>query len=161
MGGVDGLDGAQIVTFSPDGNFTYITGYDDHAISWYERNASSGALVFTGLSQKTNGLDGLDGANGIALSPDGNHAYAVGFDDDSVSWFDRNVQSGYLSYGGVLKDGMDGVDGLNYANSVSLSSDGNHVYATGNIDDAVSWFDRNATTGALTLVASGIVIAAV
>ena len=49
-----------------------------------------------------------------------------------------------------MKDGVDGVDGLNDARSVTLSSDGNHAYVTGQSDDAVSWCERNATTGALT-----------
>ena len=33
---------------------------------------------------------------------------------------------------------------------MTLSSDGNHAYVTGNIDDAVSWYERSASTGALT-----------
>ena len=49
----------------------------------------------------------------------------------------------------MLKDGVDGVDGLDGARIVSLSSDGDHAYVTGQDDDAVSWYERNATTGAL------------
>ena len=49
----------------------------------------------------------------------------------------------------MLKDGVGGVNGLNYAYSVTLSADGNHAYVTGRIDDAVSWFTRNPVTGAL------------
>ena len=47
-----------------------------------------------------------------------------------------------------MKDGVDGVDGLNIANGVTLSSDGTRV--TGINDYAVSWYERNASTGALT-----------
>ena len=30
-----------------------------------------------------------------------------------------------------------------------MSKDGKHVYVNGSQDDSVSWFDRNASTGAL------------
>ena len=39
---------------------------------------------------------------------------------------------------------------LDDAGSVTLSSDGNHAYVAANHDHSVSWFERNATTGALT-----------
>ena len=49
-----------------------------------------------------------------------------------------------------MKDGVDGVDGLRGARDVAISSDGKHVYAVAAADDGISWYDRNATTGALT-----------
>ena len=49
-----------------------------------------------------------------------------------------------------MQDGVDGVDGLDGAQSVTLSADGKHAYVAGFFDDAVSWFERNASTGALT-----------
>ena len=101
------------------------------------------------LKGGANGVDGLDYAKSVTLSSDGNHAYVTGSSDDAVSWFEINASTGALSYGGVLKDGVDGVDGLNGANSVSLSSDGKHAYVTGYNDAAVSWYERNASTGAL------------
>ena len=36
-----------------------------------------------------------------------------------------------MTYGGKLKDGLDGVDGLDGSYNVSLSSDGNYAYVTG------------------------------
>ena len=92
------------------------------------------------------GVDGLNGAYGITLSADGNHAYVTGFLEDSISWYERNASTGALTYGGVLKDGVNGVEGLNGANGIALSADGNHAYVTGRYDDAVSWYERNAST---------------
>ena len=57
-------------------------------------------------------MDGLAGAQNVKLSPDGNHAYVTGINDHAVSWFDRNGTTGILTYGGTLKDGVNGVDGL-------------------------------------------------
>ena len=141
------------VTLSLDGKHAYVTGYDDDAVSWYDRNASTGALTYGGMLQDgVNGVDGLNGAHGVTLSVDGNHAYVLWeFDHGgAVSWYDRNASTGALTYGGVLKDGVNGVDGLNSARDVTLSLDGNHAYVTGYNDDAVSWYERNASTGALT-----------
>ena len=85
----------------------------------------------------------------VTLSSDGNHAYATGQSDDAMSWYERNASTGALTYGGMLKDGVDGVDGLNGAYIVTLSSDGKHAYVAGINDDAVSWFTRDPVTGAL------------
>ena len=148
--GVDGLDGAGGVTLSADGNHAYVTGFLDDAVSWYERNSSTGALSYGGmLKDGVGGVDGLDGACSVTLSSDGNHAYVTGNDDNAVSWYERNSSTGALSYGGMLKDGVGGVDGLDGACSVTLSSDGNHAYVTGSNDNAVSWYERNSSTGAL------------
>ena len=149
--GVVGLDGAIGVTLSADGNHVYVAGKDDNAVSWYERNATTGALTYGGMLQDgVNGVDGLNGARGLALSADGNHIYITGATDDAVSWYERNASTGALTYGGMLKDGVNGVDGLNGAWNMILSADGKHAYVTGYTDDAVSWYDRNASTGALT-----------
>ena len=53
----------------------------------------------------------------------------------SVSWYERNVTTGALTYGGVLKHGENGVDGLAGAMGVTLSSDGNHAYVTAQYND--------------------------
>ena len=119
-------------------------------MSWYERNASTGALTYGGMLK-----DGVNGGTAwMRLGSDPvngrKHAYVTGYDDDAVSWFERNASTGALTYGGMLKDGVNGVDGLDGARSVTLSSDGNQAYVTGYDDDAVSWYERNASTGALT-----------
>ena len=134
------------MSLSSDGNHAYVTAYNDHAVSWYERNASNGALTYGGmLKDGVNGVDGLDGARSVTLSSDGNHAYVVAYTDDAVSWYERNASTGALTYGGMLKDGVNGVDGLDGAYSVTLSSDGNHAYVAASADDAVSWYERNAS----------------
>ena len=107
-----GLDGAYSVTLSSDGNHAYVAASIDYAVSWYERNASTGALTHGGmLKDGVNGVDGLDRARSVTLSSDGNHAYVAAYTDDAVSWYERNASTGALTFGGVLKDGVNGVDG--------------------------------------------------
>jgi len=95
------------------------------------------------------GISGLNRVNDIALSPDGLHLYAVGFNDNSLVVFSRNVKQGTLNFAQILIDGSNGVDGLAAASSVAVSPDGAFVYATGFSDNAISVFSRNPTTGAL------------
>ena len=152
-GGVDGLDGALSVTLSPDGKHAYVTGEYDDAVSWYVRDASTGALTYGGmLKDGVDGVEGLNAAKSVTLSSDGKHAYVTGFLDRAVSWYERNVSTGALTFGGMLKDGVNGVDGLLGVTSMTLTSDGDHAYVTGADDDAVSWYERNASTGALSFL---------
>ena len=37
VNGVDGLDGARGVKLSADGNFAYVIGNTDDAVSWYQK----------------------------------------------------------------------------------------------------------------------------
>ena len=58
----------------------------------------------------------LGGAYGVTLSSDGNHAYVTGrWMTTQVSWYERNASTGALIYGGMLEDGVNGVDGLDEA----------------------------------------------
>ena len=138
------------VILSTDGQYAYVTDFDNSS-QLVQRNASYGALTYGGLLRDgVGGVDGLSGAFEVTLSPDGQHAYVAAGTDNSVSWFERNASSGALTYGGLLRDGVGGVDGLSGAFGVILSTDGQYAYVTGMNDNAVSWFERNASSGALT-----------
>ena len=118
VNGVDSLYGAH--SDSVIGRESrHVAAYSDSAVSWYERNATTGALTYGGmLKDGVNGVDGLWCVS-VTLSSDGNHAYVAASSDDAVSWFERNATTGELTYGGILKDGVNGVDGLMvYSDSV-------------------------------------------
>ena len=151
LNGVDGLFSPRSVKFSPSEKHLYVAAAGDNSVSWFERNASTGALSFGGmLKDGLNGVDGLDGAFQLTASPDGRFMYVVAVFDNSVSWYERNASTGALTYGGMLKDGLNGVDGLDGAESITTSPDGSYVYIAACNDDSVSWFTRDPVTGALT-----------
>jgi len=58
----------------------------------------------------------------------------------------------FLNFVEVQREGVGEVTGLNRVWSVTVSPDGEHVYATGYLDDALVVFSRDGTTGKLTLV---------
>ncbi len=147
------LHGVSGIQVSPDGEFAYATGYFSDAIAVFSRNPTTGALTFV-QQQKDNtaGVDGLDGASSITLSPDGKFVYATGDNDNAIAVFSRNATTGLLTFVEFQKDSVGGVDGLRDARSLSLSPDGKFVYAVGEGDDGIAVFSRNATTGRLTFV---------
>ena len=117
--------------------------------------AASSARATDGLRyvemQKTdvNGVPPLNGARGVALSPDGRHLYAVAKTDDAIVVFSRDNATGHLTLvesqtHATASDGLDG------ASAVTVSPDGLHVYVASYVDDSVVAFSRNADTGALT-----------
>ena len=69
--------------------------------------------------------------------------------DDAISMFERNASSGELTYLGIVKDGVDGVDGLDAVIGLDMSADGQFLYSVSAADDAISWFEINATDGTL------------
>ncbi len=147
--GISGLDGNAAVAVSPDGNFVYAAGNNDDAIVVFERDDVSGMLTFVQEIEDASATDGLNGINGIAISADGNYVYTTGFWDKTIVLFTRNPNTGMLTYVERWKDGLQGVDGLNGANYVTISPDGNNVYVTSFWDNAVAVFDVGAS-GSLT-----------
>ncbi|XP_060077784.1 uncharacterized protein LOC132557315 [Ylistrum balloti] len=149
--GVDGLAGAYTITVSPDGKNVYVAGSTDDALAVFDRDTTTGALTYsTNFKDGVNGVDGLEGAIFIAVSPDGENVYVAGFDDDALAVFNRDTTTGALAYNAVFKDNQGEVDGLNEAFSVTVSPDGKNVYVAGFEDDALAVFNRDTETGALT-----------
>ncbi|MEH2377112.1 beta-propeller fold lactonase family protein [Nostoc sp.] len=104
---------------------------------------------------KKNGIDGVNGlagADSVTVSPDGKFLYASGYFDSAVAVFARNADTGKLSFVEFQQDGINGVDGLANASSVTVSPDGKFLYASGYFDSAVAVFARNADTGKLSFM---------
>jgi 6-phosphogluconolactonase (cycloisomerase 2 family) len=155
IGGVDGLDGTEALALSPDGAHLYAAGLLDNAVAVFSRDAGTGELTFVEAEfDGAGGVNGLAGANSVAVSPDGGHVYVAGRFDDAVAVFQRNAANGTLTFLDVEIDGAGGVDGLTDVTSVAVSPDGEHVYAASNGDQAVAIFDRGPATGLLTFVTS-------
>ncbi|MEK7256836.1 MAG: beta-propeller fold lactonase family protein [Bacteroidota bacterium] len=139
------------VACSPDGDFLYVSGAYEWSIRTYSRNQATGALTPASMVQDgVGGVDGLAGVYYIALSPDGKNLYCAGYQDNALAVFNRNAGDGSLSFSTALFDGVGGVDGIQGANGVTVSGDGNRVFVTGALENAVQGFHRNNITGSLT-----------
>lgn len=141
------------IALSPDGSHAYVTAIGGNAISVYARSRTTGLLTFLEAHRDgENGVDGLAAARSAAVSPDGAHVYAASFLDGAVAIFSRNPSTGRLAFGGLVKDGVGGVDGLDGASGVAVAPDGAHVYVTAEFESALTVFARDAATGALSFV---------
>ena len=173
-GCVDGkaLDGPNAVAVSPDGLNVYVTSGLSEAVAVFDREPSTGALTQRigtegcwsedGSAGACSNGRGLQGANGVAVSPDGMNVYVTAFasGEGSLGVFDRNIITGELTQkagtagcisdlgtGGSCTNGtaLDGISG------VAVSPDGRNVYATAEApSSAIAVFDRNPSTGTLT-----------
>lgn len=135
------------VAFSRDGRRLILAGGD--VLFVYDRDPASGGIEFLG------GFDGaIEPAPGLAGACDvepvgffGDSLFVASEGDGSLASFDVAA----LRFVGRARDGEGPVAGLAQANSVLVSSDGNHVYAAGATDDAVTAFSRaKDLAGALT-----------
>ena len=137
--GINGLDGARAVAVSADGTQVFVASLRDNALVVFDRNADTGELVHrNSFINGSSGVDGLDGAESVALSSDGTKVFVVGSSDGSLVIFDRNPNTKEVIYRETYKNGINGIQGLGSANSISVSLDGTAIFITGgDIDDSI------------------------
>jgi 6-phosphogluconolactonase (cycloisomerase 2 family) len=148
--GVDGVDGLGLATrvaVSPDGRHVYASA-GEAAVAAFSRDLATGALAFVEAEKDgVAGVDGLAGANGITVSPDGEHVYVAGFLDDAVAVFARDAATGALDF--VEAHRVPGTGSLAGAIDVAVSPDGSAVYAVGFDAGSLVALARDPITGAL------------
>lgn len=164
--GVPGYGSLLGLAASADGQHVYATSFSGDALITYKLDQATNLLTFVELLEEggtSSGcspcliIDGLDGAAGVAVSGDGKNVYVVSTQDDAIAHFDRDDTTGMLLFRGSMKEGEDGVTGMNGARDVAVSPDGAHVYVTSywgaaGTGGTVAVFARHPLTGALTFV---------
>ncbi len=102
----------------------------------------------------------LNGANSVAMSPDGASVYvtaSTGSGTGLIDGFSRNTATGALSFEDCIGDGAGSpctatspTDALGEPESVAVSPDGRSVYVASPYAGAVDVLSRDTTSGALT-----------
>jgi cysteine-rich repeat protein len=143
---------------SADGTHLYAAADRADSLTVFRRNTTDGRLTFLERKQDAldNSIDGLDLVSAVVLSPDGKHVYSAGTRDDAIGIFSRDAATGLLTFMAVVRDGVDPVEGLFGVRGLAMAPDGSHVYAAGTDDNAVTVFERDATTGALTFAGTHV-----
>lgn len=149
-GVVAGLDRASRVLVSPDGRSVYVTSEDRNTLTVFERNVSEepasgfGRLTYvTRFADGVGGVDGLLGAQGMAMDPDGRHLYVSGSFEAAIAIFARDPTTRALSYQGQVRNGSAGVSGLSGIRDLLVSRDGRQLLGVGSISNAVVVFNRD------------------
>ncbi|HUI25583.1 MAG TPA: beta-propeller fold lactonase family protein, partial [Candidatus Kryptonia bacterium] len=151
--GVRGISGPTAIAVSPDGRHVYVAGGNENALAVFARDANTGMLTFVQvLRDGIAGVDGLMAPSAIAASPDGSSVYVAAFTSNALAVFTRDRSSGALTFTQVVPYTVGIIDGLRGASGVVVSPDGAHVYATGQVDNAVAVFSRNPISGTLQYV---------
>jgi MYXO-CTERM domain-containing protein len=153
-GSVTELAGACAVAVSPDGLHVYVAAKEDDAVTVFGRDGSTGELTWIAhLKDGNGGVDGLDGATSIVGSPDGANLYVASDVDDALVVLVRNEITGGLTFLEKHDENSLGVGGvLNSARALTVSDDGQNVYALGAADGTLVVFVRDGSTGALTFL---------
>ena len=153
--GIDPLGGAYSIAVSPDGTSVYVASIFDDSLSVYRRNAA-GDLLFRGCiaDEGTSGcndvgIDALNGASSVAVSPDGRSVYVTSIGDNALSVYSRNAVGDVFFRGCIADEGKSGcndvgIDPLGGARSVAVSPDGMSVYVASDADDSLSVYSRDA-----------------
>jgi 6-phosphogluconolactonase (cycloisomerase 2 family) len=115
--------------------------------------AARGKLTFVGTkTQGVGGVDGISSPDDVAVSSNGKSVYVAGGGSDALATFKRNPRTGKLRFINAKFDGQGGVDGLEGAENVVVSSDGKSVYVVASGENALATFKRNRRTGKLKFV---------
>ncbi|MGB3099718.1 MAG: hypothetical protein WBB30_10545, partial [Solirubrobacterales bacterium] len=174
-GGTDsGMDNPEGLVLSPDGRFLYVVSGSDGAIAWFARGPA-GALTYRGCLSADSGATaceqlpfaapaaketGFDSLREIAISPDGRSLYVVSDADEAIARFSLGAD-GAPSFRDCITGQTtilpcEKISGANPIGSntglyslvdVSVSPDGNSVYAVSDGDSALAHFSRNPRNG--------------
>jgi hypothetical protein len=70
-----------------------------------KRNTDTGALTYLEtLADNAGGVDGLEGAQWVSVSPDDMHVYVASLYDRAVAVFGRDPRTGTLTFVEVIQD---------------------------------------------------------
>jgi poly(3-hydroxybutyrate) depolymerase/6-phosphogluconolactonase (cycloisomerase 2 family) len=148
-----GLPPTWALAVSPDGAQVYAAGYTANAVTAFQRDRATGRLTrLASWRDGVGGVQGLRGADSIALSADGTSVYVAGYYGHSVAVFARDAGTGLLSFVQAVESGVEGVQGLKGARGMVVSPDGTHLWAAGSADKSIVLFARDPTTGRLGFV---------
>lgn len=152
-GTINGLSEAKAVLVTPDNKYVYVTSSTDDAIAVFGRDTSDGGLNFIqAVYDNQGGVNGLDGATSIAMSPDSAFIYVGSSIDGGVAAFAYNSINGSLGFVEFIDFFPLFGTGLS-VELIKISGDGNYLFAMTTNYNNVFMFRRDISTGHLSYLA--------
>ena len=150
---------ADAVLVTPDGRHLLLASGSDAGQPLQVVSRRAPDPLFALVEVDRNGSDGVQGLlspTDVAVSPDGEHVYAVSLEDDALAVFRRFPTQGlsadtagdHLQFL-VRYSAATGTAGLDGAKRIRISPDGSRVYVTSELADSLAVFARDAATGTL------------
>jgi 6-phosphogluconolactonase (cycloisomerase 2 family) len=147
--------GGRGLALSPDGLAIYVAGSTSGTLAVVARDPETGETsVKQSITNGQDNADGLAGAFGVAVSPDGRFVYTSSGrfqGDDAVSVFRRGDDK-TLTFVQAVRDGQDGLSDFRGGNEIVVSPDGRNVFACASRSNALANFRRDPSTGKLSVV---------
>jgi DNA-binding beta-propeller fold protein YncE len=146
---VQGISCPALIVISQDNKNLYAAGTMDYSVSAFNRESSTGSLVFSSWirDSKDTVINGLKLPSSVTISPDNKNVYTTGMLGNAIAVFDRNNESGVLTYRKSLTHGVNNVGGISLPVFAIVSPDNRNVYVTG--ESSLAVFDRDLLTGEL------------
>lgn len=136
------------LAISPDGRQVYVAGHLSDNLLVFNRNSSSGTLTIDQVWSNGPFLPGLDGPEGVAVSPDGRHIYVAATNSNAVVIFYRDSDS-FVGYENTLFD----TTNIEGARRLVVSPNGANLYVTSYLaagTGRIATYQRNPLNGTLT-----------
>ena len=148
LDGVSGLGGPRALAMSPDGAFLHVAGEWPEALATFRRDPATARLTFTAVqTDDALGTLGLASVGAAVVAPNGARLYISSRPYGALSTWQRDLDTGQLTFLTSIRDGDSGVTGLRLASGIGLTADGTQVMVTG--AEGLTTFARS-TSGALT-----------
>ncbi len=145
------LHSPKAMITSDDGAFVYALSEKSNAIAIFSRDTESGELTFIAEENNMNNTgSGLKGGSDMILSSDGLQMYVSAAKDASISVYNRNQETGLLTFAACHKNNEENVNGLEEVSSLVLTPNEKFLYAAGAGEDAIVIFERDREDGSLT-----------
>lgn len=158
--GAADLGGASDITVTADGRHILVSaansGTGESQLAVYTRRAPDPVFGFLELEREgSHGASGLQAPSDVAVSPLGEHVYAVSLAEGALTVFRRDGSADALPGAHLTQIQTHVHDpanprGLDRARRVHVSPDGRNVFVSSEDTNIVSVFDRNVGTGLLT-----------
>ncbi|WP_019026207.1 lactonase family protein [Colwellia piezophila] len=130
-----GLGGAVNVIITPNNSQVIVAGFNENAITIFNRNVNGGLVHSQTLINGKEGIKNMKAPQGLAMSPDGNYLYVACGGGNAIIVFARNDQGRYSYIQSISNS--DDVNGLGGAGYVTTSPDGQRVFVASEVDNAV------------------------
>lgn len=139
----------------PDSKTIVVTASTAGTLVVLDRDVTTGAIRVRQIIKDGDGeVRGLDGAMGVALSPDGQFVYtsAGRFRGDSAIGVYKFDEAGKLSLVQEFLNAEGDLQNFVGGNELTVSADGRRVYAVASRSESVACFDRDNLSGKLTFI---------
>ncbi|HYH61052.1 MAG TPA: beta-propeller fold lactonase family protein [Solirubrobacterales bacterium] len=156
----EALDEPVAIAASPDGKNVYVASEDSEAIAIFDRAGDgtltqkvgvAGCISDDGSGGACQDGYGLERADAVVVSPDGENVYVAAHFEDVILTFNRDTATGELTQAGCIADELGDLGfcvqsdrGLRGPQGLAVSPDGQNVYVASETDNAVGVLDRDA-----------------